>query len=494
MHLATEGSRMRGSNADGEPPQGQQRLTAPRAWVRVVDLAAVALYCLLVLATMRLAYTLPLVGDDYDGLGVLRGHAHFAAWVWFYYAGEYGRLPGIAAYYLVVQHRFLFAVLAGLTLPLMAILVLGVALGRLPTTARRDLYATGFLTVALWFSLPIQWVVFWRTGWPYAALPSLLMLAFVWPYRLWLERPEPDAPTQPRIGAALGMLALGSLAADSHESVLAALTALAVGFVWYASMKHAVRKIPLRLWMGVAGLGVGAVTLLAAPGNRVRAIKTGNLAMSLASHLSAIGVLLGRTFFVWVLPMYPWLAFIGLAAFTLTKGARPPTSLAPRRISWVWLLAAVVTGVPFLVFPQVTEAGGARIVIYGALFLFVAATAFLAPESSVHVIDRLPRLATTAVLAGLLVVTVADVGVNLRYAAVIDSELAARAQLVAQRKASGATSLLLPSLNVGGVGTTTPVRAMLWVDLGPDPHNWVNEDVASYYGVDSVATTAAPAP
>ena len=217
---------------------------------RAVDIVTAGLFCTFIAATTLLAYLTPLIGDDYEGLRVLRNHPGLGSWVSFWYTQQYGRIPGIVMYYFVVQHKLLFTIMAGLTLPTIALLTLGVALGRRPTMTRRDLYAAGFLTVALWFSIPIGADINWRTGWPFAALPALLMLAVILPYRRWIGRSEPSAAPKRRVGATLGMLLLGALAADSHESVLVVLVALAAVFLWLALRQGAALAVPLHLWGG----------------------------------------------------------------------------------------------------------------------------------------------------------------------------------------------------------------------------------------------------
>ena len=468
----------------------QEDFGAPSRPPRALDIANVALYCAFVLGTMVLAYMTPLAGDDFRGLQVLREHPTVVSWVSYWYTQFFGRVPGIVLYYYLVQHRLLFAALVGLTLPATALLTLSLALGRMPTLRQHDLIATGFLTVALWFALPIAADVNWRSAWPFEVLPSLLMLAFAFPYRRWLANADSEAATKHSMGAALGMVILGALAAASHESVLVALVVLATGFVWLASRRHALRNLPLPLWAGLAGLVIGAIALLSAPGNRIRATSTGDLALTFGGHMTASAVFVAYTLFKWLLPAYPWLLCILIAAFTVGPGQpgslREPKQLSP---SWVWLAAACFADLPFLVFPQVTQEVGERTVIFSMLLLFVAATALLVPESSVHVLDRLlPRAAVGVLFAAMLLIAVADVGGNIRAVRSMDSQLNARTRIVAEERARGMRELALPPLTYEGS------RAVMWGEPTADPHDWFNEALASYYGVESVVVTSNPNP
>ena len=472
---------------------GQDDSHSTRPPSHVLDVAGVALYGVFVLATALLAYFTPITGDDYQGLQVLHEHPGLASWVSYWYTQEYGRIPGIATYFFVVQHRLLFTVLVGLTLPAIAFLTLSCALGRRATLIRHDLIAVGFLTVALWFSLPIAADVNWRTAWPYQVLPSLLMLAFVFPYRRWLGRAESDIPAESGIGAPIGMALLGAIAASSHESVLVVLVVLAAGFVWLTSRRHALRSVPSHLWAGFIGLGIGAAGLLAAPGNSVRASGQGPGAavpMTLGAHVAVSATYVAFTLFKWLLPAYPWLVCILIATFTLSSG-RPEDLPEPRRLSpsWVWLAAACLADVPFLLFPQVTLEVGERTVIFSMLLLYVAAAALLLPESSVHVLDRLtPRVAVHVLFTALLLIAVADVGGNIRAVVTMNSQLSARSRIVAQERARGVRELALPPLTYQGT------RAVMWGEPTADSHNWLNEAMASYYGVESVVTTSNPNP
>jgi hypothetical protein len=99
---------------------------------------------------------------------------------------------------------------------------------------------------------------------------------------------------------------------------------------------------------------------------------------------------------------------------------------------------------------------------------------------SSHALDFVGKRTASVVLALLLLAAAGDVFVNLRYAKAIDPAVAVRAHVIAQAKNTGATSLVLKPLPIGAVGLTTPIRAIVWGDIGSSPDEWTNQAVASY--------------
>lgn len=465
-------------------PSSSQKNDQPRmqSAARAFDVALGVSYCGFILATMLLAWMTPLLGDDYYGLMIVRGRS-FSQWLIFWYTQHYGRITGLVPGYFVLQNRVLFAILVGLTLPVLAFLLYSVALGRLATTGH-DLRAVAFLTVALWFALPIAADINWRSAWRDEALPAVLMLAAIFPYSSWVRRGAPAMRPRRRVTAALSMLLLVAAAADSHESVLVVLTVLAALFVYETLRNSTVRDIPEYLWWGLVGLTIGAFTLLAAPGNFVRAHEEGGLHLSLGAHLHTSLALASQELLVWLMPAYPWLLCLLFASVVLNL-EQPERSLRTQRFRAVsaWLVAAALANLPFLAFPQVAAAAGERTIIFTTLLLFVAATSLLAPESVTHVRDRLPRVATTLILTLLVLMSVGDVLLNTWVARAMDDEIGIRAELVARQSARGVHQIALPPLAHHGS------RAILWGEVTANPDDWLNIATARYYGVESVVTT-----
>lgn len=453
---------------------------------RSLDLVAIALYCAFVLATAVFAYLKPIAGDDFAALVVMRDRPGLASYVSYWYTHLFGRISSILASYFVIRYSLLFAVLAGLTLPTIAFLILRLALGRRPSGKRHDLLATGFLTVALWFSLPIRSDVYWRSGWPQYSLPAILMLLFLFPYRSWVDLvPVTEARFRPQIfGAAIGMLLLGIAVGTSHEAIVGVVVLLAVGFILLAFRRRDHRTVPFHLWAGLAGLGTGALVLLASPGNASRVASNGGLSASV-SHVAAAAKVAGMFLEIWVAPAYPWLVCVLLGGIILTHAQYEERSrFTGYSFGWVWLVAAAISTVPYFLFPQVADE---RVVFFTTVLLFVAATSTLIPESSEHVLDRLPRVAATVVLAALLVIAVVEVCVGIRNAQGMRRDFAARERIVAEQRASRVSRLVIPPLEHQATS-----RAIRWEEPTLDPDWWFNRTLAAYYGVESVVSTSAP--
>lgn len=470
----------------GDDPLHTGEASNPNRFLtRASDVALLVSCAGFVLGTTLLAWLTPLAGDDYYCLAILHGRS-LPQWIAFLYSQLFGRVTGMLTSYFIFQSRPLFAVLVGLTLPVLALLIYGVSSGHAPRT-RNSLLVVVLLTVALWLSIPIGYDVNWRSGWSQEAFPAILMLAAIFPYSRWLRHPRAtQSAAGMKVLAALAMLALAALAANSHESVLSVLVALAAIFVFLVLRERSIGQVPSHLWWGLVGGAVGMSVLLAAPGNLVRARGAGNAYLTLGAHAHASLSFLVQTALVWLMPAYPWLVIL-LALAVAVSIAGPTKGADTRRAQagWAWLFAAFVASSPFLAFPQVATEAGSRTVIFTMILMFVAATSLLTPESLGMSRTGLPRVATTLVVTLLVLVALGDVLLGVWTARMMDAELRVRGQLVAVQTARGQREIALPPLRHSGS------RAIPWGELTADSSSWLNEAIATYYGAESAVTTSA---
>lgn len=154
-----------------------------------------------------------------------------------------------------------------------AYLGLGLVVYRLAAGRRRgryDLFTFLLIQIALWEVSPaFGQTNLWMCGACNYLWASLGCLAFLLPWRYYLERPFPARPWLPFTMAVAGLLA-GWLSENGSAGLLVCL----VLCLWWLLLRH--QRIPPWMISGFLGTVVGFVILIAAPGNYNRATVYGD--------------------------------------------------------------------------------------------------------------------------------------------------------------------------------------------------------------------------
>lgn len=456
--------------------------------LRVLDRLMVLLLLSLASALGFLALNRPWVSDDFYNAVVLRQHPGLWDYVSHWYSGWSGRFSASAFSWVAQQTRPGHGILTWIGLLLLVVMTFAVARARLPRTTRADLQVLSVLSVAYWYGLPaIQESVFWASGSTAYLWPAVFGLFFVYQYRRWDAGTASATPRGLRgVPGVAGMLLLGVWVGGFQEQVLVACILLLALLGVRIVRSHQIARVPARLCAGALGLLAGGAMSLGAPGNGVRldAVPDAGLWETVVGALKFVVHLTVE----WLPPLVPWLLCLLLLAVPIVRsrtdqGGRVVSDGSVRSDWWVWLLLGLATITPFLVRPFF---GAERTSLFIAVFLAVAALSLGNGEQK-SLIDRLPASTAVAVMCVVLFVTTASVGLSGWQAYTLTRGQKERAGLVVQAKREGVLDVVVPAIT-----DETPRRGVIWGDGSPDAGFYVNQLMASYYGVNTITVTDTP--
>lgn len=440
------------------------------------------LIILLLALVGALSYAQPLRADDLANLNVLSANRDLLSYVSFWYAGWTGRVTGIAFLWLGLASPVLFAVLNTAAFALLAWLSLAVASGRWPKAASHDLTVLGILLVALWYALPsISETVLWTTGATAYLWTLVLMLAAIAPYRMWVAReaagePKRRAGAGRRVSDAAAMLALGIAAGAAQEQAAVVLFVAAGALLAGLAFRRQVHRLPLTLWLGLAGLLAGALVQVLAPGNALRSSATPVDTLSLLERGRELARYLISAADGWLLPVYPWAALLAALAHIGRPWGRPPER--GRSLWWLWLLAAAATLGVFWGQPVIANLAGPRTTVYAAVLLLVAGLSARTRRTPMPGDPDWPGIRRLAI--ALLLVAVVSASLAMRHALILRAELVRREGFIREELAEGTVDVIVEPLGTG------PTRTLNYVDITGDPAYWANAAAAEYYGAQSI--------
>jgi hypothetical protein len=473
-------------------PQSQTEASAPSRTAKRgassfgwwTDAAAVALVVAVILGLILLSVRSPLHADDYSLLVSIRNHPFLGDYLMYWYTSWIGYLTSLTVNYVALQYPLLWGIANGAAFAALVVLTFAVAGGRWPRLIRRDMHVLAVVLAAYWFTLPaIGETVFWRTGSNYLWATSLMLL-FALPYRRWLSSPTATAAPGRvrRIAGSLGWFVFGFAVGCSHLQVVIALCVLLIVFaikVW----QRGLRNVPVALLAGVVGAALGAAVLLLAPGNEIRLAATGAMSLTIAARAHGFITYLASITLRWLPPLIPWLLCLLVAAVPTIKNGeargKPARVHADRpRAWWIWGLAGVATLAPFIITPA---NGAERTLFFLPVFLTVAVLS-LATDGERRALDFLPPVATSIILAGLMLFVLASVAINVRGQAILSEALHQREQSIAAQKARGVEDVVVPPIVLRGY----PYRAIAFFDMTADPASYISVSQADWFGVRTI--------
>ena len=449
----------------------------PGSGSKLVVLASstIALVLMVMLARVALA-TWP-TADDYcnrvlvDGAGV----AGALRWLFFEWSGRLASgVPLYLAFALVdlPAMRWVSFALACLFAFAAWLIALLVAIEDPPL--RWPLSAFVFATLVLGLYQLLGQTVFWSTGGIVYMVPLVLTLLWLVPIRRIVHG------ALPRRGTAYGFV-LGLAVGNSIELVLPILAAYVVLVVpsrWENLSAVARRALRLR----VAGVMVGAVVLVAAPGNYVRAKVTPDSFRLEPPYVVAQYLHMLREIATIAWPMVAIIGTLAIASLLVATrvSATRATHERPSTLREAGALAigASASFVPVLVAPaQFAPRNG----IYLLVFMLVAA---LVPLVAYVQRARWHPFVSAAFIglagAGTVVVgapLAADAGLSDAFR----DRLLTRDRALRQTPEADQTDATVPP-----VGLPVP-RTLHFVELDSNPKQWNNACTAKYYGLHSIA-------
>lgn len=466
-----------------------QQAPASASWLlAAADRLAVAFAATFFAALGFLALNEPWVSDDFSGAIFLRDHPGLWECVSYGYRTWTGRFTSSAFSWLVMQVRPVYGLVIWLGIVMLVVLTFAVGRGRLPRIRRADLYVLALLALAYWYGMPaLEETVFWAAGSVVYLWPAVFALGFVYRYRRW-DR-DARGPARGRAGealAALGMLVFGAWVGASQEQVLVACLLYLGVVIWRAARTGRLREMPAELYTGALGLVVAGSISLAAPGNGARLAATPGEGV-ISTLIGALKYLV-HMWVEWLPPLLPWLACllvlaVPIAAVAAQRGTGDGGSQV-RSDWWVWVLLGFATVSPLMVKPFF---GAERTIAFLAVFLAVAAVSLGNAGGARRVLEALPPIVASFVVATLLVLAAADAGLSGWQARSLRIAQAGRAASVAEMRREGMRDITVPAIT-----DDQPRRGVMWGDGTSDSSFWINGILATWYGVDSVVVSGPP--
>ncbi len=244
-------------------------------------------YILLVTACIVLAtlfYFQPRVSDDWDDLWKYQNSKGIIDYWIIQYNGLTGRLPLILLSSLIFPHptvEFLYRIFILAEILILIILAWYCALGK-----TGYLFSNGILQaflifgILLWLALPVRSeTVSWLSGNFVYLVPAIFCLFFMaWSkYCLSEEYTKTDLKLTSIILNSPVWFLIGFLAGSSQEQVISACATYTAANVYRKIVTKNIKKIPIGYSISIIGFLLGALFMIAAPGNylRLRSIPNG---------------------------------------------------------------------------------------------------------------------------------------------------------------------------------------------------------------------------
>ena len=251
---------------------------------------------------------------------------------------------------------------------------------------RENLQAMAIFGSLLWFALPERnETIAWTAGNFVYLVPALFGLVFI----AWLERSMIASPTDRdgvrwhrRPSDILSFL-LGFSAGVSHEQIVAACAAYLALIVLPVSRDLLLgrRKIGSPVWIGAAGLVIGAALLVSAPGNYVR---MGQIAApSLSDAIERMALYIPGAFFqlgMGATGKYIWLGALVFTLLYFGRGADKGEILAGLKRGVFWWMISLVS---LLAMAPATNFISPRTAFFAVIFLYVGLAAMTCRPQSI---------------------------------------------------------------------------------------------------------------
>lgn len=337
------------------------------------------LFCLAVVAVAvagAAVWQQPRMGDDWDlawradaaGSAVAFAREMYLEWT--------GRLLPSALAGIFLSSEAASAAWRLLTVPVFLALCAGsyyLATGLVPVRRHAAADFAAFSAI-LWLGLPVvAETVVWQTGATYYLWPATAGVALLCALRV-AERAERRAAKPGALIVGLPWLVTAAAVATGNEQMTAAMLVLVAGWAWQARRGH--RALPAQFWWAAAGLLVGALILVAAPGNYARLAVLPQVDGGPVAAVQRAVMYLAGAYFALGAGDYGRTLWLGIA---LLLFCAPPGARRLGRDTATWLAASMATLLPIV---PIAHAAAPRTTFLATLFLVVAVRSALPPPTA----------------------------------------------------------------------------------------------------------------
>lgn len=313
----------------------------------------------------------PRMGDDWNFAWILADTGSLWKFLVESYLDSSGRLLPYALVGLALSSETASRVFQLLAVPcflVFAVCAHYLATGTIPRPGRAE-GSTWLLTAAvLWLGLPVVSDTIVQTTGATAYLWSPTAgLALLCLFRNARDRVIAGQVDSGGWAVRIGWFVAGLVVGMGHEQLFAGMVVVLAGWGWLLWRDGQLRFVPVEAWCGIAGLILGTMILVAAPGNYARLEAPQNEGVGIASMLLRYGMYLGGAYFglgtgdtgraLWL-----GILVIALSGVLTLNGDRG-------KEAGIWLAASLATLAPML--PLVTFASP-RTTMLAATFLVIA--------------------------------------------------------------------------------------------------------------------------
>jgi len=381
----------------------------------------------------------PKIADDWYLAWRLADNGSYWAYVVQNYVGWSGRVLPFLISGIALSSETARKVFQLLTVPcflLYSAFAYYLATGTIPRLGRAGGRHWLLLAAVLWLGAPVaSETIVQTTGsiaylWPAAAGLALLCL-----FREARDRAHQGQQVSGGWGVRVGLLLAGIVVGTGNEQLFAGMAVVLAGWGWLLWHGGRLRYLPPECWFGLAGLILGALILVAAPGNYIRLGRPQNEGVAILSMLARYGMYLGGAYFglgagdagraLWL-----GIAVIALGGVFAVNGDRG-------KEAGIWVAGSLATLAPML--PLVNFASP-RTTFLPVTFLVIAVlTAFPRKSDSGR-----PSAASWLVAFSMAMLVAIDGLVGWAANRALAVEMAARIKIVQAAAAEGRNEVVVP--------------------------------------------------
>jgi len=375
-------------------------------------MADILSYVLLIISCIVLAalfYYQPKISDDWYIIWKYQDSGGVVDFCIDFYTGWTGRLPVILLSSLVLPHP-VFEVTYRLFIVIEVLMLIGLAwfcaLG-----SKGFIFTGGMLQafilfgMLLWLALPVRSeTVSWFIGNSAYLLSGILGLFFM----AWSKYFLTDGRTQPDVSLTKVILKLpfyfliGFFAGSSQEQIMFACVVFTAINIYREIGLKSLKSIPIKYWILLMGFCLGALVLVAAPGNYVR-----------MEVIEAPGLLqVAKRMFLYIPSAFfeigtggmgkpIWLGIIVLLALFYNKKSHTSDNTREAR-TWIYVCLATL-----LVMIPATNQISPRTTFFAIIFLYIAVASFLFQS---NLFPKRSLVSIVLLITSLLVLAEATVG------------------------------------------------------------------------------------
>ena len=325
------------------------------------------------------------------------------------------------------------------------------------------------INMMIWFFQPVFGsTILWITGSANYLWGTLIILLFIAPYANHFYQNN-QIGKQETLKTIL-MFLFGIIAGWTNENMSVALISIILIFIIYYKFNSSSKKIPTWAISGLVGVTIGAIFMIAAPGNYARMGAT-----MTSSHVSNFSIYVGRLFTIMSSYYYYALSatFVFFILLIIYKYYKKEKSNRPMYLAIIFFIGAIIATLAMIaapIFPNRASFGLNT-------FIFIAIAILFA---NLDLSKPLIKGLTYTVLTYCLLIFVTDYKYSVKILKEIDKHFEARLRVIEEGKKNGQKDFILNDR------LELENKALHYFELTSDSTNWHNRTYSSYYNIHSI--------